>query len=121
MLLEQIFVNLIKNAIDALEEKADPPAVIELSAEPLADSVRVGIRDNGIGIPDEAMGNIFDLFHTSKPAGKGTGLGLAIVHDITKRLGCTIDVSSRPGEWTQFTLTIPVSAPDKQHQGDNHK
>jgi PAS domain S-box-containing protein len=121
MLLQQVFVNLIKNAIDALEEKGTPPAIIELSAEPLADTVRVSIRDNGTGVPDEALGDIFDLFHTSKPAGKGTGLGLAIVHDIIKRLGCTIEVTSQMNEWTCFTLTIPVNPTDNHHQGEGSK
>jgi len=118
MLLQQVFVNLIKNAIDALEEKGSLPAIVELTAEPLADAVRVSIKDNGIGVPEEALGDIFDLFHTSKPAGKGTGLGLAIVHDILKRLGCDIKVASEPNEWTCFTLTIPIKATENHRQGE---
>ena len=88
------------------------------AAEPLADAVRVSIKDNGVGIPENALGDIFDLFHTSKPAGKGTGLGLAIVHDILKRLGNNIEVTSQLDEWTCFTLTIPVNTPDNHHQGE---
>ena len=108
MLLEQVFVNLIKNAIDAVEEKNHTQGIIELKAQRVGDTIEVAIKDNGVGIPDDALSGIFDLFHTSKPAGKGTGLGLAIVHDITKRLGCGIEVASEVGEWTSFTLTIPV-------------
>ncbi|MFH1845316.1 MAG: PAS domain-containing protein [bacterium] len=110
MLLEQIFVNLVKNAIDAVEEKTGTQGVIRLEVIPATDSVVVKIQDNGVGIPEDALGEIFDLFHTSKPAGKGTGLGLAIVHDIVKRLGCQIEVASEVGLWTCFTLTIPTAA-----------
>lgn len=108
MLMEQVFVNLIKNAIDAIEEKNHKKGVVELKAALAGGAIEVAIKDNGVGIPDAALSGIFDLFQTSKPAGKGTGLGLAIVHDITKRLGCKIAVASAVGEWTTFTLTVPV-------------
>jgi two-component system NtrC family sensor kinase len=111
MLLEQVFVNLIKNAIEAIEEKSEPPGIIELSAITKGDRVEISIRDNGVGIPVETRNQIFDLFHTSKPVGKGTGLGLAIVHDLLKRLGCEIRVASEEGQWSCFTVLVPVSPP----------
>ena len=73
--------------------------------------IEVIIQDDGVGIPAAALSKIFDLFHTSKPAGKGSGLGLAIVHDIIKRLGGEIHVASEEGQWTRFTLILPLETP----------
>jgi PAS domain S-box-containing protein len=108
LLVEQIFVNLLKNAVDAVEEKGNK-GEIAVRAQGVDGGVEVRIRDNGVGIPEESLQMIFDLFHTSKPAGKGTGLGLAIVHDIVKQLGGEIRVASEVGEWTSFTLFLPAS------------
>ena len=108
MLLQQIFVNLLKNATDAIDEKDEVRGIITLRIARVEDCVEVSIQDNGIGIPQEELGKIFDLFHTSKPVGKGTGLGLAIVHDIANRLGAEIRVASEVGKWTRFTLAIPL-------------
>jgi len=106
MLVEQVFVNLLKNAIDAIEEKGCP-GVIDLRTRAVEGGVEVLIRDNGIGIPEESLQKIFDLFHTSKPVGKGTGLGLAIVHDIVDQLEGEVRVASELGQWTSFTLFLP--------------
>jgi len=113
-LLEQIFVNLLKNAMDAIEEKKPRQAVIDLSVslveDPGDDSMRVAatVRDNGVGIPEEALGQVFDLFYTSKPAGKGTGLGLSIVYNILRKLGGEIRVESEAGEGSSFTVLLPL-------------
>jgi len=107
MLVEQVFVNLLKNAIDAIEEKGCR-GEIEVRTQGAEGGIEVVIRDNGIGIPEESMQKIFDLFHTSKPVGKGTGLGLAIVHDIVGQLEGEVRVASEVGEWTSFTLFLPV-------------
>ena len=107
MLVEQVFVNLLKNAIDAIEEKGCR-GMIEVRTQGVEGGIEIFIRDNGIGIPEESMQKIFDLFHTSKPVGKGTGLGLAIVHDIVGQLEGEVRVASEVGEWTSFTLFLPV-------------
>ena len=114
-LLEQIFVNLLKNAMDAIEEKRPRQAVIDLSVslleDPGDDSMRVAatVRDNGVGIPEAALSQVFDLFYTSKPAGKGTGLGLSIVYNILRKLGGEVRVESEAGKGSSFTVLLPLS------------
>jgi len=109
MLVEQILINLLKNAIDAIDEAQPARGIIDIGLTVVEDQLELSIQDNGVGIPEDAQEKIFDLFHTSKPAGKGTGLGLAIVHDIVKRLGAQIKVDSEIGKWTCFTLILPLN------------
>ncbi len=72
------------------------------------DSVEIAIRDNGTGIPDEVKAKMFNPFFTTKPAGEGTGLGLSLSHDIVvKQHGGTLEVSTEPGAFTQFTIVLP--------------
>jgi len=112
MQLEQVFVNLLKNAFEAVEEKGEEHGVVEISTQLRNSWYEIVIADTGVGIPQEALGKIFDLFHTSKPVGKGTGLGLAIVHDLIKQLGGEIHVASEVGQWTRFTLLLPIHVAD---------
>jgi len=111
LLLEQVFVNLITNSLDAIGEAPDRPGVLEILTTFDERSVRVTFQDNGVGIPKEDQERIFNLFHTTKPAGKGTGLGLSIVHDILHRLGVNVRVASEPGQWTRFVVEIPLVPP----------
>jgi two-component system NtrC family sensor kinase len=136
MLLEHVFMNLLQNAIEAIEEKSSLQAAqeesrrggngtgeqpeasevgwkgrVSIQTRLAAGGVEVVVEDNGVGIPEAARGKIFDLFHTSKPAGKGTGLGLAIVHNICKKLGYEVEVASEEGLWTRFTLLVPLTLP----------
>ena len=70
--------------------------------------VEIAIRDNGTGIPDEVKAKMFNPFFTTKPAGEGTGLGLSLSHDIVvKQHGGTLEVSTEPGAFTQFTIVLP--------------
>jgi PAS domain S-box-containing protein len=109
MLLQQIMVNLLDNAIDAMEERGGHERLLEIgTARCGEDRVAVYVQDNGVGIPQEAQAEIFELFHTSKPVGRGTGIGLAIVLDIVKRLGADISVESEPGQGSRFTVTLPL-------------
>jgi len=123
MLLEQIFVNLLGNAIDAIEERDPAHPRIDLSvalAERTDDEderLAVTIKDNGVGIPEENLKQIFELFYTSKPAGKGTGLGLSIVHNILQKLGGEIRVESDAAWGTDFTLLLPLQPPDDAAYG----
>jgi signal transduction histidine kinase len=76
----------------------------------LGDTVEVRVRDNGTGIAPEVRDKLFQPFFTTKPTGEGTGLGLSIAHDIvTQQHGGTIDVESRVGEFTEFTIRLPRS------------
>jgi PAS domain S-box-containing protein len=111
LLLQQVFVNLIHNAIDAMDEVPQRPGVLEIMTNLDRERVLVTIQDNGTGIAPEDREKIFDLFHTTKPTGKGTGLGLSIVHDIIHRLGGQVRVASEPGQWTRFVVEIPLTPP----------
>ncbi|MBU8870361.1 MAG: PAS domain S-box protein [Gemmatimonadales bacterium] len=112
MLLQQVFVNLIKNALDAIEEVPDRSGVVEITTNTDRNRISVTIQDNGVGIPKNDQEKIFDLFHTTKPAGKGTGLGLSIVHDILYRLGGNIRLISEPGLWSRFIVELPLEPPE---------
>ncbi|MDX2473422.1 MAG: PAS domain S-box protein [Candidatus Krumholzibacteria bacterium] len=112
MLLEQVFVNLIKNAVDAVAEAPSRKGLIEILTTLDDNHIRVSIEDNGVGIPKADQEKIFNLFHTTKPAGKGTGLGLSIVHDILHQLGGSVRVASEPGQWTRFVVEIPLVPPE---------
>ena len=106
--LNQVWTNLIDNAIDALAETSDPQITIRTS---FADgSAMVEITDNGPGIPDDVRPRIFDAFFTTKPPGSGTGLGLEISYGIVvNRHQGDIEVESRPGV-TTFRVTIPLAS-----------
>ncbi len=111
LLLEQVFINLIKNSIDAIVEVPQRPGVLEILTTLDEGRIRVTFQDNGVGIPRADQEKIFNLFHTTKPAGKGTGLGLSIVHDILHLLGGSVRVASEPGSWTRFIVEIPLDPP----------
>ena len=109
--MQQVFLNLIKNAIDACEQKGK----IWISARDFVSNgcldIEILLSDNGPGIPPEDVKKIFDPFYTSKDVGKGSGLGLFIVHDIIESHGGTISVDSRLGEGTTFIIWLPGGAP----------
>ena len=111
-LLRQVFVNLLKNAIDAIGEMPNRPGILEIMTSLDQKRILVTIQDNGVGIPPEDQEKIFNLFHTTKPAGHGTGLGLSIVHDILFRLGGNVRVASEPGNWARLVVEIPLHPPE---------
>jgi two-component system NtrC family sensor kinase len=113
--LNQVFMNVLGNAIDALEEvkKADKEfsPTIWISTEVMADkAVTVKIRDNGPGIAAASAQQIFDPFFTTKSIGKGTGLGLAISYQIVAKHHGKIEMNSQIGQGTEFVITLPVAA-----------
>lgn len=113
--LNQVFMNIISNAIDALEDvkKRDKgySPTIWISTELTADNtVTVKIRDNGPGIADASAQQIFDPFFTTKSIGKGTGLGLAISDQILAKHHGKIEVNSQIGQGTEFVIALPVAA-----------
>jgi PAS domain S-box-containing protein len=111
MLIQQVFVNLLKNALDATEEVPDRKNKVSVVTQWDNERIIISVEDNGIGIRLKDQDRIFDLFHTTKPTGKGTGLGLSIVHDILIRLGGNIRVASVPGKWSRFLVELPVVPP----------
>jgi two-component system NtrC family sensor kinase len=110
--INQVLLNLITNAAQAIEERGDGArGTIRIATRPRGDGVELTIADTGGGIAPENLDRIFDLFFTTKPPGKGTGQGLAIAHAIVvKHHGGTIDVDSTPGTGTTFTITLPVTS-----------
>lgn len=106
--LNQVFLNLLSNAVQAIEHDRGR---ILLKTEARGDRVEVSVVDNGRGIPAEILPRIFDPFFTTKPAGQGTGLGLSICDRIVRAHGGEIRVASVPGVGTRFVVRLPVAAP----------
>ncbi|MEP0876954.1 ATP-binding protein [Funiculus sociatus GB2-M2] len=108
--LNQVFMNIISNAIDALlEESTQPSKQIIIQTQRIDFShIQVGIKDNGMGIPPEIRDKLFDPFFTTKPVGKGTGLGLSISYQIIEKHRGKIDVISAIGQGTEFAVTLPI-------------
>lgn len=106
--LNQVWTNLLDNAIDALQDQPEP-RTIHIRTRAKTDSVYVEISDNGPGIPPEIQSRIFEPFFTTKPVGKGTGLGLDIAYRIiVLRHQGDIQVTSEPGN-TRFGVCLPIS------------
>jgi len=106
--LDQVLLNLVVNARDALPEGG----VIDLRAFQSEGTVQVEVRDNGVGMDPATKGRIFEAFFTTKASGKGTGLGLATVHSIVSAHGGSIEVRSVLGEGTTFVLRLPAAEMD---------
>jgi two-component system, NtrC family, sensor kinase len=104
--MQQVFLNLINNSIDAMEKRGGEIVVRTRRDE---NRVVVEVVDNGPGIARANLGRIFDPFFTTKPVGKGTGLGLSICYGIVKKYGGEIEVRSVPEVETTFSVKIPLS------------
>nr|MBF0222451.1 ATP-binding protein [Desulfobulbaceae bacterium] len=106
--LQQIVLNIINNAIDALEGKER--GQIDISTVLTEESkVKIIIDDNGAGMPPKVLNKIFEPFFTTKETGKGTGLGLSITYGLVKELGGEIHVDSKLDEGTTFTVELPLT------------
>jgi C4-dicarboxylate-specific signal transduction histidine kinase len=110
--LEQVFINLLTNARDALADSTRKAISISVAVGPQA--VDVAFADTGPGIPPGLEGRIFDPFFTTKEVGQGTGLGLSITYGIIKDLGGTISVVSPPGKGATFLIRLPLAASDSK-------
>jgi signal transduction histidine kinase len=117
--LNQVFMNILANAIDALDESNFGRSFADLQANPNRitirttvdnEQVKIAIADNGKGIPESVKTCIFDHLFTTKSVGKGTGLGLAIARQIiVEKHGGAIEVSSEVGNGTEFIVTLPLN------------
>jgi two-component system NtrC family sensor kinase len=103
--LKQIFINLIMNAFQAMNQGG---ALLLRTSVPDGRTVRIEITDTGEGIPPERIERIFDAFYTTKKAGEGTGLGLFIVGKMVELMCGRIEVASKVGEGTTFTIELPI-------------
>jgi PAS domain S-box-containing protein len=110
--LEQVLMNLALNARDAMQGGGTLTIEIGIApAEPGAPQrATLVVSDTGVGMSPEVVARIFEPFFTTKPPGQGSGLGLATVHGIVRQSGGTVDVESRVGEGTSFTITLPLAA-----------
>jgi signal transduction histidine kinase len=116
--MEQVFINLFKNAAHALIEQPRAAPRIEARARCDEDAVVVEISDNGPGIPEHLLDKIFDPFFTTKPMDRGSGLGLSICHSIVNALGGTIGIHSQEGHGTTVSVCLPPApshAPRPRH------
>ncbi|MBI5642866.1 MAG: hypothetical protein HY954_05260 [Deltaproteobacteria bacterium] len=109
--LRQLFLNLILNSLDALDEDGILTIKIRASEDDQS-MIQVEIKDNGRGIPSDCLDRIFDPFFSTKE--RGTGLGLAIVSTVVSAHEGFIDVSSEHGKGTKFIISLPVAGPEKR-------
>jgi len=109
--LNQVMVNLVVNAIQAMPGGG----TLTVATRAAADQVVLRVEDNGVGMSDEVLRQVFLPFFTTKDVHEGTGLGLPVVHGIVNSHGGTIDVESTPGRGARFEVRLPVAA------GENHK
>ncbi|MBK3664372.1 GAF domain-containing protein [Bradyrhizobium diazoefficiens] len=112
--ITRVLLNLVSNGLYAVAKRkaesgaGDYEPVVTATTRDRGARIEIRIHDNGTGIPDEVKAKMFNPFFTTKPAGEGTGLGLSMSHDIVvKQHGGTIDVATRPGEFTEFTIMLP--------------
>jgi PAS domain S-box-containing protein len=117
--LEQVFINLVSNAIDAMDEKDNRPEISDKEKRLIIKSFAennhacIKVTDTGIGMSEEVKNKIFEPFYTTKKVGKGTGLGVSISYGIVQDYKGSIEIESEVGKGTTFTLTFP-EAPEVQ-------
>jgi signal transduction histidine kinase len=123
--ITRVLLNLISNGFyAATKRKADANGgnyepTLAATTKNLGDSVEIKIRDNGTGIPPEVKEKMFNPFFTTKPAGEGTGLGLSLSHDIiVKQHAGSIEVDTKPGEFTEFRIVLPRGAATIAESGE---
>jgi two-component system NtrC family sensor kinase len=105
--LRQVFLNVISNAVDAVEGTENASIWIKTMLKS-NNRVEVAIEDNGTGIPEDIAELIFEPFFTTKEPKKGTGLGLTLCYDFLQRMGGSIEVQQRPKGGSIFKITLPV-------------
>jgi signal transduction histidine kinase len=103
--LNQVFMNILSNAIDAIPVKG----TITISTFKSNRSVSISIKDNGRGIPEDIQARIFEPFFTTKEVGQGTGLGLSICHSIIEKHNGKIEVQSETGKGSEFVILLPIN------------
>jgi two-component system, NtrC family, sensor kinase len=106
--INQVFYHIINNGIDAVSDGVSNPEIIISTSYGQGETVKISIKDNGLGIPKEIQDKLFDPFFTTKPVGKGQGLGLTICYNIIQQHRGDIKFISIPNEGTEFIITLPI-------------
>ena len=113
----EALVNLVSNACYAMRSKRESAGTedgyepqLKVSSRLVDGMVEVRVRDNGTGIPDDVVGHIFNPFFTTRDGAMGAGLGLSIAADVARRAGGDLTVDTQPGEYAEFTLSVPIEA-----------
>jgi signal transduction histidine kinase len=107
----RVLLNLYNNAFYAVDKKkkhlnASFDPTVSVSTKRIGDKVEIGVRDNGVGIPQKVLDKIFQPFFTTKPTGQGTGLGLSLSYDIIKAHGGELKVETKEGEYAEFVIEL---------------
>jgi len=106
--LEQVIINMVLNATDAMDGVAHPTLKVTTALE--GGQVLLAIADNGVGMVPEIRHRIFEPFFTTKPVGKGTGLGLSISYSLVRKHEGHIEVTSTPNQGTTFLIYLPIAS-----------
>lgn len=114
--IQQILVNLVTNATQAILENRISDGLIRITARRVSDTLEIAVADNGLGLLSGVEGQIFDPFFTTKEKGRGTGLGLSIALEIAHAHEGDLACHSRPGQGCTFTLTLPVFESDTEER-----
>ena len=118
--LEQVFLNLISNARDAMDDSKGTKKELTISSRLVGDdgnpALMVLVRDTGMGIAPENINKIMEPFYSTKPVGKGTGLGLSLCFGILEAHRGRIEIKSREGEWTEVRVLLPASDSGKENR-----
>lgn len=112
--LQQVVLNLLTNAMQAMEGRPDP--ILQIRTENRGNRVLVTVSDNGPGVPEDIRSKIFEPFFTTKPVGRGTGLGLSICYGIINDLRGTISLESSPGNGAEFVIDLPADSGVDEHR-----
>ncbi|WP_028986377.1 PAS domain-containing sensor histidine kinase [Thermicanus aegyptius] len=111
--IQQVFMNIFQNAVDAME----PGKKLLLQSDLDGEHLKIQVIDEGTGMSEEEMSRAFDPFYTTKPVGKGTGLGLYIAYQVMKKMGGEIRLASKKGEGTTVTLLFPLFKSGEKEEG----
>lgn len=106
--LQQVVLNLLVNAVDAVVAKGGPPGRVRLRGTAGNGEVRLLVEDEGVGMTEEQVARAFDLFYTTKEVGEGTGLGLSIVHSTIESHGGRVEIRSKKGTGTTVEVVLPL-------------
>ena len=113
--LQQVFMNLVSNATEAMEGSGGGVLTIESRHILSEDSLQINFKDTGPGIPEENISKLFEPFFTTKKKGKGVGLGLSVAYGIIQEHAGSIYVKSEPGQGTTFQVKLPLKSASTQH------